>query len=331
MKINRLEFIDILQKIRPGLGKKDIVEQTTHFIFTGKNLLTYNDQISISYPFRSKIKCSVPADEFYKILNEIDCDDLEISLEESILYFETKKVKVQLSVNLEIDKALLIEVNEDWKRLPSNFAESISFCSFSASKDMTHPVLTCLYINGQHVVSSDNYRISQYYMKGKMKDTFLFPASVVKELIKFPIQSYSISESWLFFKTEDDVVFSCRRMEGDFPDISKLFEIKGKEIILPKETKKAVNVSSILAEGEFESDRKIKVKIKDGKLTCSGEREIGKIDFCIEAKSLKGKEFSFGINPEFFNMILAKSNSVIIEDNKLLFIAENFKHIISLF
>ncbi len=331
MKINRIELLEILKKIKPGLANKDIIEQTTHFIFTGKNILTYNDQISISHPFESELICSIPADEFYKILNEIDEEEIDLSLQENILHFQTKKINVELSINLEIDKALLIEADENWKRLPSNFLEGISFCLFSASKDMTHPVLTAIYINENKITSSDNYRISQYYTKGKIKDSFLFSASIIKELTKFPVVQYSINDSWIFFKTEDEIIFSCRQIEGEFPDTSSIFEIKGEEIILPEETKKAIDVSSILAEGEFESDKKITVNIKNGKLTCSGQRDIGKINFTIKADSLKGKEFTFGINPDFFKMILLKTNSVIIDENKLLFIAENFKHIISLF
>ena len=62
MKIEREELLKVLSAIRPGLAKKDIVEQATHFIFTGQEVLTYNDQICISYPFETDFECSVPAD-----------------------------------------------------------------------------------------------------------------------------------------------------------------------------------------------------------------------------------------------------------------------------
>ena len=46
MKINRSKLLDILQIIKPGLANKEIVEQSTHFIFSGENISTYNESSS---------------------------------------------------------------------------------------------------------------------------------------------------------------------------------------------------------------------------------------------------------------------------------------------
>ncbi len=331
MKINRIELIEILKKIRPGLSNKEITEQATHFIFNKESILTYNDQISISHPFKSDLSCTVPAKEFYEILSKIEDDEIDFLVQEEKIQFKTKKVKLKLSVNIEINKSMLVEPGKEWKKLPKNFIDGISFCSFSAAKENTHPILTAVYIKGNDIISSDNFRISQFFLSEKISDILLFNASVIKELVKFPVIQYSVSESWIFFKTEENVVFACRKIEGTFPDVSSILEVKGEEIILPDETKNAVDISSVLAEGELDSDKRINVSIKDGKLICSGQREIGEIDFTIKVDSLKGKEFNFGINPDFFKIILSKSNSVIINKTKLVFLSENFKHIISLF
>lgn len=331
MKINRKELLDVLKKIKPGIASKDSIEQATHFIFNKKSVLTYNDQISISHPFKSDLSCTVPAKEFYEILSKIEDEEIDFSIQEEKIQFKTKRAKLELSIHIQIDKSIIVEPGKEWKKLPKNFIDGISFCSFSAAKENTHPVLTAIYISGNEIISSDNFRISQYFLQSKISDVLLFNASIVKELIKFPVHQYSTSDAWIFFKTEENVIFACRKIEGTFPNVSSILEVKGKEIILPDETKKAVDISSVLAEGELDYDKKINVSIKDGKLICSGQREIGKIDFTIKADSLKGKEFNFGINPDFFKVILAKSNSVIIDKTRLTFISENFKHIISLY
>jgi hypothetical protein len=332
MKINREELLQALKKIKPGIAKKDIVEQTTHFIFTGLEVITFNDSISIKYPLKTDFKCSVPAEDFFKIISELDCENLELKLKESILHFETGKAKVKMPVSLEINKSLLVKENDKWKDLPEDFIDAISFCLFSAAKDMTKIVLTYIDIKGDIVSSSDNYRITQYQMKKKLGSPILISAEAVQELIKFKIKKYSLTDSWTFFSTKDGIIFSCKRISETFPDLTRILNmVEGQKIKFAKETQKAVQISSIFAEGNFDIDRKIKVKIENGKLTCIGEKQSGRVEFCVDSPTMKNKEIEFTINPEFFLKILSSCSNAIVGKGKITFISDNFKHLISLF
>ena len=332
MKIHRLDLLTALQKIKPGIAKKDIVEQATHFIFTGSEIVTYNDNISIKYPLKTDIKCSVPAEDFFKVVQELDCKELNIKLDQDKLCFDTGKAKVKLSIGTELNKKLIVKTPEKWKSLPEDFIEAISFCSFSASRDMTKIVLTYIDISGSVVSSSDNYRVTQFVMKEKIKDNLLISAEAVRELVKFPITKYSVNDSWIFFKTADNIIFSCKRISETFPDLSKILDTSaGQKIKFSADVSKAVKVSSIFAEGAFDIDRKIKVTVENGKLTCIGEKQTGRVDFTIDTESVKNKKIDFTINPEFFLKILMESKTAIVGKDKITFMSKNFKHTISLF
>ena len=75
MKIKKLELINILQRVKPGLAKRDVIEQFTHFIFTGESVITYNDEICISHPLKTDFVCSAKSEEFFKAIlkrSEVD-------------------------------------------------------------------------------------------------------------------------------------------------------------------------------------------------------------------------------------------------------------------
>ena len=65
--------------MKPGLAKKEIIDRSTHFVFSGSEVLTYNDQICISHPLKLDFVCSVPADDFFRIITNMDGDTLDIS------------------------------------------------------------------------------------------------------------------------------------------------------------------------------------------------------------------------------------------------------------
>ena len=49
MKINRLILQKALETVKPGLANKEMIEQATSFAFMKDKVVTYNDEISISY------------------------------------------------------------------------------------------------------------------------------------------------------------------------------------------------------------------------------------------------------------------------------------------
>ena len=77
--MKRIELLDALRKVMPGIGEKNILlEGADSFMFDGGWLKTYNDSISVSYPFNSGIKCLVKAQELFKLLNLLETDEVKI-------------------------------------------------------------------------------------------------------------------------------------------------------------------------------------------------------------------------------------------------------------
>ena len=91
----------------------------------------------------------------------------------------------------------------------------------------------------------------------------------------------------------------------------------------------SVDTVSILAEGEYDIDKKIHIEIDKKKMKCKGIKDIGEIE--VELSMEFDKKIQFAVNPIFLKDILNKSRKVKIGNDRILFDTGNFKHLIGLF
>lgn len=333
--INRDSLLDILNKIRPGLAKKAVVEQSSHFMFLGEDVATFSDQIAIIHPFKTEQPFSVKGEEFYKLISGITDTELEFQLKEGKLTIKSKSTKAGMSTIVDdkdkVDKLVKMLKKEmtDWTPVPAELLQGLYLSMFSAAKDLSQGTLSCIYVSGNDILSSDSLRASWFEMNDEMKP-FLIPAKDVNELIKFPdIKEYCQSDNWIHFKTEKDVTFSVRKVLGVFKDLRKKFNIEGESISLPEGLKEVTDSIIFLSEGDIEVNKIISVTIADGKITCKAEKETGWVEKTIDFPGYE-EEVSFLINPIFLSQILSKSTEMTLTESVALFSTENFKHIVAL-
>jgi hypothetical protein len=335
MVVNRTELLKILASLKPGLAKKEMVEQATHFIFTGDDVVTYNDQICISHPYLSGIKFSVKGEEFYKCLEVAQGDDVDLILQENKLSIKAKKTKASLSLVLDDRDRVESHISKmkatmsDWVPLPSDFLYALSLCSFSASRDLSTGILACVMITNNKVFATDRNRVSRFTLEQSLNNTFFLFARDVLELLKLPVTEFCIPEGWVHFKTKDDVTFSCRTISGSLPNLNNFFNVEGPTIKLPDDLKESVDAVIFMTKGDSESSRFIEVAITEGKLTVKGEKERGWIEKMVNI-DYKDEPITFRINPNFLSQILERSANITVGRKAVYFNTEKFEHVIAL-
>lgn len=338
MKVNRKNLMSVLQALRPGLAKQGSVVQLAHFISTGKEIITFSGKVCIRYPFDLFPFC-VPGDEFYKILDKMNDETIEISEENHKLHIVGANTEAVISTLLEDDdlvvqglEAINTEISTPRSKLPEDFISAVFFTMFSTSRDASSAALNCIYFTEDNAMSTDNSRASWYIMKDKVPEPFLLAQKSAEELVKFPnINEVVITKNWAHFFNPDGVTFSCTLVKSLTPNIPKMFENADEEGLteLPKTLRDIINDISFLAT-EDKTSKYVTVSIDGKGVMCKAERELGWIKKKIEWKDYTGEPITFFINSEFFGQILEKTTFMKKIGRIVFFSTENFYHLIGL-
>ena len=343
MKVDRKNLLEILTRVKPALAIKDFVEGGTHFIFDENQVFSFNDKIAISSPSPVHLNCSVSSQEFYSLLSQIADEEIDLTIEEECLNIQGSAIKAGLTIlreseSLKLIRSIDFESLGPWFPLPKDFLKGLSLCGFSCSKDATLDWMTCIWISGGSMLSTDDIRVTSFNMMKEIESSFFLPLTSAQSLIKFLPVEYCLKDGWAHFREEKKVIFSSRILDSENPEenIEEFFNVQGTELFLT-ENKTFLDVIKrvgILEDKFMELDRKISIKIEGRKVIIEGKREgIGWIreELLLDTYN-ENLRCSFKINPSFLWEILTIMPSliIIIGETTCLFKSDNFRHVMAL-
>lgn len=332
MKLKRQDLLNALNAVQAGLAKKEIIEQMAHFIFTGKNLITYNDKTCVYHPLETDFTCSVHARDFISLLSKMSSEVVDLSHKSDKLIIKSKSTTAKLSTIVEDEVSTLLhdlesQIEDKWEDLPEDFLDGLYLCMFSTSKDQTLGTLTCVKAEGNTIASTDSTRISVYEMKKEVPQMYI-PASSVPDLRDLLVKKFHVSKSWLHFMNENNVRISIRKIEGNFPDYEKFLNLEGNRVRLPPELKEALEIVCVMAEGDVAIDKRVDITLSEDQLICSSRKDRGSVEKIVPIR-YKKDPIKFTTNPVFLSQVLENATRVTI-GSYALFESDTFKHVLAL-
>lgn len=330
--MKRKELLSALLSVKSGVASKEIVESMTYIYFSGEEVISYNDVISISHPLKTDFKGSVKADDFLKVISKLKSDEIQFKMEGDTLKMKADKAMLSFSTILDeeivkrIDTVKQTLKDAKVQKLHSDFLSSVKMCIQVASKNESDQLLTCIHVKGKDMVATDNIRIAHSVMKFPMEE-FLIKASELKSLSDTSPNKYAATKAWIHFLNEDGCVFSIRRVNGEFPDMLKFAEFTGIEINLPKELLEGIDLAAVFTD---DSNNSINISIKTGMCRIYKESVGGRIDF-RENIDYKGQDINFNINPDLLKEMMSHSTFITIASYKAKLTNDNFTLVTSLY
>jgi DNA polymerase III sliding clamp (beta) subunit (PCNA family) len=326
--------MDVLIKVKPGLAKNEVIEQSTHFIFDDDKVRTYNDEIAITHHFKSDLQGAVSAQEFYGVFDKITDEKINATDKgdgKFLFKGKNKQITFKIDPEITIPKIKVMGDNsKQWSPLPDDFSEAVKFCIFSASKNAVQGALTGILIKGKEAISCDNYRATKMRMKSEVEDELLIPGHVAVDLVKYNARKYYYDKNWLHFINAEKTTFSCRLMEGKYPEgVFDIFRVKGKKTGLPEELVDVLDRSKVIVSGDLDYDKFVTITLKEGWIDSVGEGPSAK----IEEKTITdyaGKELTILVQPDLLIEIMKHLKEVVVGQNHLLFKGRNIQHVILL-
>lgn len=333
MELNREEMIDILSRVLPGLAKKIAAQQSTSFVFRQGRIITYNDEICVSVKADWGFEGAVQADPLYKLLNRLKGDTVLTEVKEGQLRITCGRsrsgIKMDAEIVLPLEEITMPTEDTVTVEIPKGFAEAVQMCLFTAGRNRTKPIMTCINIDNDIIQSCDNHRITKITVPGMKIAAINIPADYMRALLAYNPTTLLVTEAWAHFLNEKGTAFSCRLVEGEYPDLmSVITEVEGPELRMPKGMEEILGRAGVFTEKEVNIDGHVKIKTSGGKMTVKGEGPAGWFEETVRVRLKKDCEFI--INPEFLEKILSINAVAVVGDSALLFRAENFIHAIAL-
>lgn len=334
MKIERTQLLDALDKARVGVSDKEIIEQSTNFVFRDGHILTFNDEIAVSTPFDIGIEGAVPANELYKLLKRFKAKEIDFSTKVNELHIKTKKASsgILFNKNVELPIDEVFEEEFEWKEISEDILSAIEFCKFSVSKNTNKPVLNCVHLFEDRVESCDNYRFTIYNLEEEtFEQSILLPVSSAKELSKFgPLVAYGAAGAWCHFKTEEGTIISCRTIDGTFPNLDEIIEKDDlTKFTFPTNIDGMIDRAEVFVDHSNFDTEVINVSLYKDQIKIKSTGASGWFEEKAKLDK-KAERVNFRVNPAFLKQIIKEHNTAQVGERMLVFEGDNFLHAVSL-
>lgn len=329
-QVNRQALLDVLTSVLPGLAKKELVPNSTCFVFKKGIVTTYNDSVSIRTRCPIEATFAVPAKPFYNLISKLPDEVLEWELRDNEFFIKAAKGG-RSGVKTKADAKLPVSELGDpgaWTELPPDFSAGLKIAAITTVEESSRPQLSYIQVKGDRLNSTDAKRITSYTMDSEAPD-MMVPAAVVDSLSKYELAACGNTKGWLHFKTKSNAVFSCRTAHPDtkFPDISAHLKIDGVELKLPSDLKDILDRASVFS-SEVEKLSAVNFLVVDEKMTIKGKGPSGWFKKTKKAPGATPVEFD--INVDFLKHIIGQTESVFVSDKTVAFKAGKVQAVMAL-
>jgi len=328
MKIIREDLLKKLESITPGLTEKEVLEQSSCFVFKNGRIATFNDEVACSIDFESEIEGAIKAKPLLELLRRLTESELTVTFEDKQLRIRGERRKAGIhaeeEVTLPVDS---VDMPTKWRTLHNEFSEAVGIVGQCCSKDQSRFVLTCVHIHPEWLEATDNSQITRYPMKTGIKESRLIRWSAIKSIAGADVTEFGETENWLHFRNPDGLVISCRRYLDQFPsETSKVLNVTGDEITLPEGLSDAVARASIFSKNSAEKEEQVEIHLKPGAMRLEGRGFEG---WYVESKKIiyNGAEVKFSTTPKLLVELVKRSNQCILGDRKLKVQTEKFVYV----
>lgn len=330
MKVNRENLLKELESVIPGLSPKEVIEQSSCFVFQDNVITTFNDEIACSIGTALDIKGAVPAKLLLEVLRKVTDEEVEIKQKKGELSIFGKKIKCKIRMEEKIQLSVdSVDKPVDWEELPEGFSDAVSMVQGCASQDESRFELTCINICPEFIEACDGIQLARYDIKTNLKKPFLCRKDSLRHIVSMDMQSFSESKNWVHFKNSTGMVLSCRRFLDEaktYPDLSKFLKVEGEKTQFPKNLKDTVLRAEIFS-SDTSDENKVEIRIGNEKIKVIGRGVSGWLSETKGMKNYTGSLIQFKIPPRLFIELTQRFSEFIISKERIKVEGEKYQYL----
>lgn len=318
--IDREKLLTALNAVKAGLSPREFIEQSSCFVFRDKQVMTFNDEVSCRIDIPLDIEGAIQAQKLLDILGKVEDEELlvEDRRENGELLFKGKRKKFAVTkdeeIFLPIDDIEMPE-KKDWKDLSKEFTESIALAKHCASNDSGKFRLTCIHLSPETIEASDNMQAIRCWVDTGLKKSVLVRASSLAHICELGMDQIALTESWIHFRNQSELIFSCRRYSDEYVKLDDVLDFKGESLTFPKGLSKAADAAAIFAMDKA-GDPLVTVILRRDDLTLEGVGISGWYEQ-FEEVVYDGPDMEFSIPPDLLKRLAERYNKAEVSSEKM--------------
>jgi len=317
MKVNRESLLRELEAVSSGLAVKEVVEQSSCFVFQGGKVKTFNDEIACSIACDIGIEGAVAAKPLLELLGKLAEQEIDISKNdggELLVKGNRRRAGITCEAEVVLSVAAVEEPSE-WNELNPEFVDAVGIVQQCASSDKNRFHLTCIHVSPKFVEACDNFQLARYPLDSGVTNECLVKRDSLQHVVGLGVTQISETKTWLHFQNPAGLVLSVRREVLDYPNLEQILKIDGTPITLPGGLAEAVEKAEIFS-AENSENNVVFVELRKNQMRLRG---VGASGWYEERRDLKweGESISFSISPKLLVDITARTNDCFIAPGRL--------------
>lgn len=329
-RVNRTDFLQILNRVQPGLSVRAFIEQSSCFVFEKGWVITFNDEIccrtltGLPHEFKGAVK----AEPLLRLFTAMSDD--EVHLEPTKAELRVYGVRKQAGVRMESEILLphnMIAQPKKWVVLPEDFGAAIEPVVETAGTNEEEFICTCVHLHPEFLETCDRQQVTRYNMEIGLTSPVLVRAKSLLPVATLGVTKMGQTENWIHFRNTM-LVYSCRIHVGEFFNTDPYLDVNGTPATLPMCADEAVNGGEIFSGDDKKNDR-VLVMLTDGKMTLRGEGLSGWFESACEM-SYHGPDVSFRVSPKRLKQLVKKTSECTIGEGRLWVLGERWSYATSL-
>jgi len=330
MNVLREQLLSALQSAAYGLAKKEIIEQSKHFVFTKKKVITYNDEVFCAVDSPVDVEGAVPSDILIGLLKKLSVQEVDVSVEKGCFCVKAgKKRKAEIKMDSEIKLPIdAMEFPTKWKKLPEDFEQAVRVVLPCAGFDSSKFLLTCVNIAPEWIEASDNYQVCRYTINTGVKAPTVIRRSSLQSIIGMKVKEFGETDNWFHFRGTDMPDIACRRYTDKYASdvVARVLARETiKRIQIPKDLSKSLDKCRLFGSGDIGGCR-VDVRFEEGTMFVRGKGPLGKYEEKLDSE-YKDAPIGFSIDPDLLSEISRRKGKCFLAQGMLKVEAQKFTYI----
>lgn len=301
MKIKREALLQALEQVEAGIATKEVVEQSSCYVFTGNEIVTFSGEVCARAALAVPVKGAVSARHLKELLLRITEDEIKVQASEDTLRISSKggrgAIALQTEIRLPIDQ--VEEPAEDaWHDLHPEFADAVDVVGQAASKNDSNYKLLCVHCTPDHLEACDNYQLARYPLHTGLTACSMVRRDSLRHVVALGMTEVSETETWLHFRNPAGLVVSMRRWSEDYENLDAILNniTDTQPTTLPGGIEEAVQRTGVFSADNGATSDVVRVDLLSDEMRLRGEGAGG---WWEERKKVKysGPQIGFMISP----------------------------------